>query len=277
MPSSELVTALDQVRRRAGGPGSRAYIAAVGNWLRDLGATTDTLPVQPLTRFLASLKGYCELSGAFVQFGDGPPLLPTETDMRVPAEPDGDLSTRPGPALREDLWAAMVTERTESRWFMDLETFEVIRVPLTDGNPGSPVAETPERYVTIPTIPTVQQREQARTTLLALVGEQQAVELTPEHDWLRHLHQHATSVMLAQVLRARRSWIVQQTLTWLRAQGIPEHHFVRYAPAGGNRRQPPKHSSDREAALRQALHLAIDRMTVEQLAGLNVPAWLLID
>jgi hypothetical protein len=201
-----------------------------------LGVTSDALPVRPLTRLLASLEGYCELSGDFVQFGDGPPLLQVQAELRTQAkqaEPDGEVPSHHSPVLQENLWAAMVTERNDSRWFIDLETLDVLQVPWRDGKPESPVAETPERYVTVPTISTAQQREQARTTLVAFVGKQQAVELAPEHDWLKHLHQHAPPAILAKVLRGRRDWVVEQALTWLRAQGIPEHRFIRYVPAGG--------------------------------------------
>src|SRR5262249_14809993 len=55
--------------------------------------------------------------------------------------------------LDQQLWKALVSDRDDIEWFLDLETLTVVEVPLTIEGKISPEAEpirTPERFLSVP-------------------------------------------------------------------------------------------------------------------------------
>lgn len=189
------------------------------------------------------------------------------------SEGDGGEGTA---SLHPDLWRAMVSETPGAGWYMDLDTLVVLRVPHADGEPLSPVADEPDRYLEIPTLPTERQRAHARSVLAELVGAEQARFLTSEEPWLRHFHEHATPELRNSLSDARRAWVIGEVRTWLHNHDLPEHRFVRInRPSSRDPRRPG--SRTRLGALREALHRAIDRMSERELEALPIPARVLVD
>lgn len=185
---------------------------------------------------------------------------------------DGDASA----SLHPDLWRAMVSETLGTRWYMDLENYQIIRV-MCDDRPGSPVSDDPDRYVEVPTLATDRQREHARSVLAEHVGDQQASFLTGDEPWLRHFHEHASPELRQVLSDARRAWVIGEVRNWLRDHDIAEYRFVRSNRPAGRDARGGRMTRVRVHQLRDALHRAIDRMTERELEALAIPARLLVD
>jgi hypothetical protein len=277
MDQIALQSVLEVVRARAGGAGSSAYVATIGNWLRDAGVTADMLPTGRLSSFLQQMPAFCEVDGARVIFKEGSAIFAALSNAR---ESDPVVNERHGDddegGIREDLWRAMILDRRGIRWVLDLETLTIQENAEVEGVLTSPFADAPEQYLVVPTVPTVGQLAQARQTLGALVSPEQVGSLIPEENWLRHFRMTAPGALREAVLHARKVWIVALARTWLRSHGLPEHRFIRriirHQAAGPRNIQ----DVDEAAALRRALHQAIDRMTPAQLGNLLVPASVLV-
>ena len=276
-----LVRALSRVRERSGGAGSRAYLAAVGNWLRDEGVDVSSL--RPLARFMASLSGYCRLSGEHIVFGEGD----------VPQGP-ADMQAHDGAAspevarrlvLRPDLWRAMVNDRPKIASYLDLGALIILEAAKSGAE--GPVAEEPERHLLVPTVSSEEQRGFALELLRESFDAAGAEALVPPvTSWLRTFVREAPPDLQRRVLEARRAWIVQRARDWLRAHGLPEERFVhRGRPDAGIERHQGDGRRDvgggasaaRSTSLRDALHRALDRMTDDEIESLRVPARLLLD
>jgi hypothetical protein len=267
-----LVNALNRVRERAGGPGSRTYLAALGNWLRDDGV--DITRIRPLSTFVNSLQGYCHISGEFVVFEDGP--VPRDLAVSQTAKGSDDASTTL--FMRGDMWHAMVNDRAETAYYLDLESLSIV----DSGKDGTPADL--ERYLTIPTVSSEEQRAFVIDLLQkTLDAERTAALVPPGPNWMRTLIAEAPQELRRSVQDARRDWIVRRGQEWMRAHGIPERPFLRRNDprdegedhAVVDRRRRP--STARAHRLREALHRAIDRMTDDELQALQVPARLLLD
>lgn len=177
-------------------------------------------------------------------------------------------------SLHPDLWRAMVSETPGAAWFMDLDTLQVLRVPVDDDEPLSPVAEDPDRYAEIPTLATERQRTHARSVLAELLGPEQARFLTSEEPWLRHFHEHATPELRLALSDARRAWVIGEVRAWLADHDVPEHRFVR---VNRPNMRAARGSRTRLSTLREAVHRAVDRMSERELEGLGIPARLFVD
>jgi len=200
--------------------------------------------------------------------------LPAEAEPSVQDTDEGDAAA----SLHPDLWRAMVSETGGACWYMDLESLTILRVPLSDGRPGAPVAEHPERYLVVPTLQTDKQRGHARKVLTEHVGAEQALALTVGEPWLRHFHEHATPELRQILSDARRAWVIGEVRAWLREHDIQEQRFVRAGRAAPRELRPPaRFPRTRQGALRDAVHQAVDRMTERELEALAIPARLLID
>ena len=185
---------------------------------------------------------------------------------------DADASA----SLHPDLWRAMVSETVGVRWFLDLESLQVVRASVPDGGSASP--EDPARYAEVPTLPTDRQRAHARKVLTELVGAEQAAFLTSEDPWLRHFHEHASPELRQQLSDARRAWVIAEVRAWLRDHNVPEHRFVRVGrPATRGEARPVRPPRSRVLSLREAIHRAVDRMTERELEALPIPGRLLVD
>lgn len=178
-------------------------------------------------------------------------------------------------SLHPDLWRAMVSEAPGVRWYMDLENLTILRSNLVDGHPTGPVADEPRRYVEIPTLATDRQRGHARRVLGELVGADQVTWLTGGDPWLRHFHENAGPELRQALSDARRAWVVTEVRAWLRDHDLPEHRFVRSARPGPREVRP--RLRHRAMSLREAVHLAVDRMTERELESLPIPARLLLE
>lgn len=187
-------------------------------------------------------------------------------------EDEGDASA----SLHPDLWRAMVSETPGTRWYMDLENFQIIRV-MCDDRPGSPVSDDPDRYVEVPTLATDRQRDHARAVLAEQVGADQASFLTGDEPWLRHFHEHASPELRQVLSDARRAWVIGEVRAWLRDHDIAEYRFVRSNRPAGRDPRSGRLTRARVHQLRDALHRAIDRMTERELEALPIPARLLIE
>lgn len=287
-----LVRALNRVRERSGGAGSRAYLAAVGNWLRSEGVDVSSL--RPLGTFMASLSGYCRLSGEHVVFGEGDVPQGSAASGGAAAAGPADVQAQDRATssdvdrrlvLRLDLWRAMVNDRPEIVSYLDLGALVVVEA-AKDAAEG-PVAAEPERHVLIPTVRTEEQRDFVLGLLRESFDAAGAEALVPPvTSWMRTFVREAPPDLQRRVLEARRAWIVQRARDWLRAHGLPEDRFVhRGRPDAGIERSQgdgrrdvgARASAARSTSLRDALHRALDRMTDAELESLRVPARLLLD
>lgn len=190
--------------------------------------------------------------------------------------PDGEEGDATA-SVHPDLWRAMVSESPGARWYMDLESLQVIRVPWADGAAMAPVAEEPARFAEIPTLATERQRGHARKVLAEHVGQDQAGFLTSEEPWLRHFHEHASPELRQVLSDARRAWVIGEVRAWMRTHDLPEYRFVRSSRPSAAAPRGPRAPRPRVVALREALHRAIDRMSERELEALGVPARLLVE
>lgn len=269
-----LVNALNRVRERAGGPGSQAFLAAIGNWLRDEGIEVARL--RPLSAFITSLPGYGRVSGDLVIFDDGPvhqDITPLEATGATADTHDTFTSL----TMRHDLWRAMVNEQGGAPYYLDLATLHII----DSSREGTPTEL--ERHLTVPTVSSDEQRAFVLDLLKKSVSAESAAALVPPGPrWVRTFVAEAPPELRRAVEDARRAWIVRRGLEWMRAHGIPERPFIRRGDARAARDEHSpidrqQRSPTRLRGLREALHRAIDRMTDEEIQALHVPARLLID
>lgn len=201
----------------------------------------------------------------------GVPPGESAEDQHGPESDGADASA----SLHPDLWRAMVSEAPGVRWYMDLDSLGILRTSLIDGQPNGPVADEPRRYLEIPTLTTDRQRTHARRVLAEIAGPDQVAWLTGGDPWLRHFHENAGPELRQALSDARRAWVVTEVRSWLRNHDLPEHRFVRSArPAPRDPRLRPR---QRSMTLREAVHLAVDRMTERELEALPIPARLLLD
>jgi hypothetical protein len=249
----------EEVRKLAGGPGSKAYIAAVGKWLSNLGLHPATLPHR-LSVFLAKQHGYCEVRGDFVVFGDGP--APTTMASRQPRRERRQRqrqqqSSEGEGQFRRDLWTAFIADRPGHRWFLDLDDLATVEVPF-DGTARGAVATAPEQYIEIPTLSTDAQRQHAILTLAPRVGEDSAQQLTAGAYWWPTLQRDGDSSLVQAMLTARASWVASQITAWIALHGLPMHVFLR-----------AKQSPEEIVELRACIHRAVDQMTPAELGRLS--------
>lgn len=184
---------------------------------------------------------------------------------------DADASA----SLHPDLWRAMVSETLGVRWYLDLDTFQVVRAAVPEG--GAPTPEDPERYAEVPTLPTDRQRAHARKVLTELVGAEQAAFLTSEEPWLRHFHEHASPELRQTLSDARRAWVIAEVRAWLRDHDVPEQRFVRVGRSSSRDARSSRAPRSRVLSLREAIHRAVDRMSERELEALPIPGRLLVD
>jgi GNAT superfamily N-acetyltransferase len=186
--------------------------------------------------------------------------------------------------LRSDLFTALITDRNDTGWFVDLETLGVLSVPLIEAAaPGPPVQDTPERYVRVPTLSTEDQRDHARSVLAEALGAEAAEQLTAPSDWWQRFRKVAPLEAIDALYNARAGWVRERGRSWLRDQGLPEHRFVRVRrsepeaepkaelPAARSDSKPQEWIRRDRVALRAALHRAIDLMSEEELSHIDVP------
>lgn len=274
----DLIEALSKARDRAGGPGARANLADVGNWLRKSGAD---LGEWKLSDLLRTAPEFGQIESGTVVFGDGAPPAGHEVAQR-------DVYT--GATLRSDLFHAMVTDQPGMQAFMHVKTCEIEVVPLVNNMPGSPVAEADFEYVRVPTIRTVEQREFARDWLSDKVQEDALAYVLGGDDagWVHRGRLTVAPQQWDEFWQARRSWIVRRAVDWLRAQRLPVERFVRTPNAERTRRSlRPSESSVRgdvphedggpETRLKERVLAAVERMTLAELCELRIPARLLLD
>lgn len=245
------------------------HLATLGTWLSKEGVHSKDLPGGGLKAFLALHPDFARVSGAatreVVEFGDAePPPLPQTAG---PRRPSSHL------AIEQSLWQAFVSDREGSAWFLDLSSLAVVQAPLTDGEPGVPVAAEPHRYIRIPTLSTTRQRDHARTFLEPHLGALAAQQLTASPTWLQRVRVELDDALLRQLLDDRRRWVVQHAREWLEEHALPANRFI-YARSS-SRADPSRRG--RTAHLRAALHAAIDKMSEAELAALTIPARLLVD
>lgn len=192
------------------------------------------------------------------------------------SQDDADASDADASAsLHPDLWRAMVSETVGVRWFLDLNTYQVVRASVPEGGSASP--DDPGRYAEVPTLPTERQRSHARRVLTDLVGEEQAKFLTSEEPWLRHFHEHASAELRQTLSDARRAWVIAEVRAWLRDHDVPEQRFVRLGRSAARDTRPTRAPRTRVLSLREAIHRAVDRMSERELEALPIPGRLLVD
>lgn len=202
-----------------------------------------------------------------------PEKASAESELTGVESEETDLSA----SLHPDLWRAMVSETSGVRWYLDLDSLQVLRVTLAEGGAGHPVVDDPQRYVEVPTLATERQRAHARRVLTEQVGAEQAAFLTAEEHWLRHFHEHASPELRQALSDARRAWVIGEVRTWLRSHDVPEHRFVRVGRAANRETRAVRPPRARLTVLREVIHRAVDRMTERELESLAIPARLLLD
>ncbi len=250
------------LRRQAGGSGSEIYLAAFGNRLSSLGIRAADLGGK-LKSFLDRHPDYCTISGVpgqeVVRFGSGPPPT-TPRSAPIPA---------PSVNVERDLWKALVVNQPNRSSYIDLDTLSVITTESDDdGNPGTPVSDQPWRYLLVPTIPTDRQRGHAETALQGVLDPATLRDTREDSDWLAQLKGRLSNAEFEAFRAERREWVVGIVRPWLRRQGLPPGRFLWHRKA----RAPEPMSN-----LRRTIHIAIDKMTQDELERLLLPARLLVD
>lgn len=274
---------LEALRRRAGGPGTKITLQAVGVFLRQLGLPGRSGTGSPLREVMSGLDGFCRVENDIVEFLDGPP--PPLTDQNdEPGE---------GEVLRPDLFRALLRVASEEDAWFDLETRKIISTPA-----GTPPPGEPGQMLRVPVLDLDEQKALTQQYLQGKLPQAALSDLLAAPGgggWMVRIRNDLSPDLSEGFRTASRGWILALARRWMEAHEIPVAHFIRTVsqkePATEGTIHPvvergnaaPAHHrprwerDDPASALRRHLHHYIDRMTLAELSVIPIPARLLID
>ena len=142
---------------------------------------------------------------------------------------------RAGEFLDPNLWKAFVSNRADVAWFLDLETIQVIGVPLDlSGNipAASEPSRTPGRFLAIPPIPQDECLSVAREHLDGLAQAELKEELSEFLNRERGFNlffARAQALGLHDWKSVHRRFVVGRAKAWLAEHGVRPEKFIRPA------------------------------------------------
>lgn len=182
--------------------------------------------------------------------------------------------------LDQPLWLALVSDRPELKWFLDLETLAIVEVHLdVDGTlPGdSEVAQTADRFLEIPPIP----QDILRTLAREFVRELERPDLVDDlhhmiegDRWYPRFSKALTASGLPDWRDTHRRFVVEQAREWLTQQGIRPDRFIRRISSAARARGIPNQilqAGLQPGNIREVVMRAIARMSDEELLDLKIP------
>lgn len=246
-----LATALDSIRQDCGGTGSRIYLAQLGALLKRRGVALQ----ERLSVVLARMPDFCRLEGAEVMFLDGDPL-----------ELDGaEQALR----LRRDLLLALITDKATSAWVLDLETHQILEVPVVGGEFGPPCSLEPLRYLRVPTLSTEEQLAFAVAHLGARLDAEDLRALRAAGPrWGEVAEGRLSPDAWGRFQDERRRALIAHATAWFERHHIDSGFFLHRAHPGAR----PQADAQAAGRLRAHLHRCIDAMTESELAQVLIPA-----
>jgi hypothetical protein len=224
-----------------------------------------------------------------------PDVIVEFPNSRTPARPSDDAVSIQTEVLDQQLWKAMVGNRDNVRWYLDLEALVAIEIPLDiagNASPQSAPSRAPERFLSIPTIPHDELRAVVRECLDKLDSVKLKEELVPlidESDWYSRLSSRTYELGLTSWRLAHRRFVISKARAWLIEHGIRPERFIRLvsarsSPLPAPRRERPAHASADprlESSLghrdiRTLVQRAVSRMSEQELLDLRIPLRYLI-
>ncbi len=273
--SATLGRVLEDIRSQAGGPGSRMLLSTLGQRLLQQGLDLKADANLRLSEALARYPGFCRVDGHEVLFLDGPAESP-DGPLSLPTHPPPAGTTARG--LRPDLWKARVSTRPGIRSWMDLDDLSVADA-LGDAPPDP---TTPWRYIEVPSISTDEQADFVRDWLAGRVDDAVIDEIVRAgYRWPREAERLLDPPTWQALRDARREWVVDQTLPWLDEHDIEHRKVVQVRKIGPRtttsaRMTASSHDSTTET-LRERVLACVQRMTLQELIELRIPARFLVD
>jgi OST-HTH/LOTUS domain len=152
---------------------------------------------------------------------------------------------RAGEFLDPNLWKALVRSRADSAWFLDLETIQVVEVPVDlSGNipAESEPGRTPARFLAIPPIPQDECVRRAREYVDGLAQAELKEELSELLDRERGFNlffARAQALGLKDWKSVHRRFVVGRAKAWLAEHDVRPEKFIRpatiFSPSAGFR------------------------------------------
>jgi hypothetical protein len=217
-------------------------------------------------------------------------LILTATAPRTSAKDTSPTPTAPAPrdtvthaALRvrdPRLFNAALQDRQDKGLFLHLTTLKLVEASIGPEGAGPPVSDEEWSWLRVPPIPTQRQIEHA----IQHLSPERRGELGPRliaagHQWSAVFARALHYAELAAFNRARTALVVSHLSAWMAAHQLPIDKFI-----GPNRRPdqtnwptrnqptPQPSTTDPSTELRARLHTIIDKMSLEELSALPIPA-----
>lgn len=187
--------------------------------------------------------------------------------------------------LKRDLWLALVAKRPHEARYIDLHTIKVVVVQAqTEESRGSdapsPIAQEPERYLSIPLIPQDDLRALAHRFAESIsdsVMRERLASVIDREGWFRPFTKAATDCGLGQPwLNAHRAYVVETAISWLKSHNIDPRRFLRRSEQPWRRARtssaPAQLASElRQENVREVVLRAVSRMSDQELLNLPIP------
>ncbi len=199
--------------------------------------------------------------------------------------------------LDQLLWKAMVSNRNDVRWFLDLESLMIVEVPLDfEGNipQESEPARAPERFLTIPAIPQDELREVIHEYVNNLnlpALDLEIDSLLTQTNWFPQVSDRMRELGITSWKLAHRRFVIDRARAWLDEHGVFPDRFIRstmpheplatrprHAPALVGRVAAPIDgaTSISQQDIRELVLRAISKMSEQELLDLRIPLRYLI-
>jgi hypothetical protein len=192
-----------------------------------------------------------------------------------------------GEFLDPTLWKASVSKRDDFACFLDLETIQVVAVPLDlNGNlqAGSVPSRTPSRFLAIPPIPLDEFLSMARAYIDGIALPELKEELLELLNWERGFNlffARAQELGLRDWKSVHRRFVVGKAKAWLAEHGVRSEKLVRpptiFSPGhgfrhveSGTRRDHAPSAPLARTDIRALVLKAVTRMPEEDLLDLRI-------
>lgn len=266
MLNIDLQKALMQVRDWAGGPDAIMNLSDTGNLFAKAGVKIQDYGYRKLTDLLRSIPTFCEIHGDRVRFLNGSPI-PDDSPMA----PKSHLQ------LQADLWKAMVIDRPDIAFFVDMETQKIIEVPLIQGTPGPPVSDDDIRYLRVPSMPYFERLKSSRLFFHERLPADVLDEIFSQGGWFRKLKEKATPVDLQLFKHETLLEVLPIVQQWLKAHDLNEERFIfrqfsSIQPINDKNTNISDIPISFENQLRRRLHQVLEQMTLQEMLELRIPA-----
>jgi len=204
---------------------------------------------------------------------------------RAALSSNGDAASEQAAVLDQLLWRAMVSNRNDVKWFVDLESLTITEIPVNSEGEISPETETaraPERFLAIPPIPQDELREVMREYVKNLNSPELKHELEPlieQDDWYPRISDRLRGLGVTSWRLAHRRFVADRARAWLVEHGVRPERFIRSAlrhePTAARPRHAPEQAGPRprssERDIRALVLRAVSRMSEEELLDLRIP------